>query len=221
MGCISCGADQCGCVKTISRYGKAGKDGGKGAVGKTGPAPTLQIGTVTTLASGASATASIIPSGTPGLYTLNLGIPKGADGAATLATFSSKGVNSTPLAAVPGYPMRIVDESGIVLEEGKYIVIATGNIKASANPITGVYGVNVVEKITGVNSGVTICYGNWVNAQNEVGPSNNLTAPFTVVSDEAYVVATGQTKILYLAADLSADPTAIFYNWGITVFKIG
>lgn len=46
--------------------------------GPVGPAPTLGIGTVTTLAAGAPATASV--SGNSGAYNLNLGIPRGLQG---------------------------------------------------------------------------------------------------------------------------------------------
>lgn len=53
-------------------------DGAKGDKGDTGATPDIQIGTVTTLAAGSDATASI--TGTPEEPLLNLGIPKGADG---------------------------------------------------------------------------------------------------------------------------------------------
>jgi len=56
--------------------GPAGADGQPGADGVT---PNIQIGTVETLASGSDATASI--TGTAENPLLNLGIPKGADGA--------------------------------------------------------------------------------------------------------------------------------------------
>ena len=52
--------------------------GAKGEKGATGATPNLKIGTVTTLESGSNATANITGN-TPNL-TLNLGIPKGADG---------------------------------------------------------------------------------------------------------------------------------------------
>lgn len=55
------------------------KNGAKGAKGDTGATPDIQIGTVTTLDAGADATASM--SGTAENPLLNLGIPKGADGA--------------------------------------------------------------------------------------------------------------------------------------------
>ena len=51
-----------------------------GASGPAGPANTLTIGTVTTVAAGGSATASV--GGTAPNQTLNLGIPTGATGAA-------------------------------------------------------------------------------------------------------------------------------------------
>lgn len=59
--------------------GTNGTDGAPGAKGDTGATPDIQIGTVTTLDAGADATASM--SGTAENPMLNLGIPKGADGA--------------------------------------------------------------------------------------------------------------------------------------------
>ena len=65
--------------------GDTGAQGPKGDTGETGPqgatgaTPNLQIGEVTTLDAGSDATASI--TGTPENPLLNLGIPKGADGA--------------------------------------------------------------------------------------------------------------------------------------------
>ena len=58
--------------------GAPGKDGADGAPGKDGVTPDIKIGTVTTLPAGSAATASM--GGTAAQPTLNLGIPKGADG---------------------------------------------------------------------------------------------------------------------------------------------
>lgn len=58
--------------------GKDGSPGKDGAPGKDGVTPNIKIGTVTTLPAGSEATASM--GGTAAQPTLNLGIPKGADG---------------------------------------------------------------------------------------------------------------------------------------------
>jgi len=58
--------------------GDKGDTGATGATGKNGVTPVFSIGTVTTLAAGSNATASI--GGTAEKPVLNLGIPKGADG---------------------------------------------------------------------------------------------------------------------------------------------
>lgn len=58
--------------------GAPGKDGADGAPGKDGVTPDIKIGTVTTLPAGSAATASM--GGTAAQPTLNLGIPKGANG---------------------------------------------------------------------------------------------------------------------------------------------
>ena len=59
--------------------GKDGSPGKDGAPGKDGVTPDIKIGTVTTLPAGSEATASM--GGTAAQPTLNLGIPKGANGA--------------------------------------------------------------------------------------------------------------------------------------------
>ena len=58
--------------------GEPGSPGAKGDKGDTGATPNLTIGSVTTLDAGQNATASI--TGESPDLTLNLGIPKGADG---------------------------------------------------------------------------------------------------------------------------------------------
>ncbi len=72
--------------------GSPGADGAPGAKGDTGATPDIQIGTVTTLDAGADATASM--SGTAENPLLNLGIPKGADGA------SGGGAGGSPSSAL-------------------------------------------------------------------------------------------------------------------------
>lgn len=76
---VNDGAD--GTNGTDGAPGKDGADGapGKdGSPGKDGVTPDIKIGTVTTLPAGSAATASM--GGTAAQPTLNLGIPKGADG---------------------------------------------------------------------------------------------------------------------------------------------
>lgn len=72
--------------------GTNGTDGAPGAKGDTGATPDIQIGTVTTLPAGSDATASM--SGTAENPLLNLGIPKGADGA------SGGGAGGSPSSAL-------------------------------------------------------------------------------------------------------------------------
>lgn len=60
--------------------GSSAGSGGSGSGGANTRPPTLRIGTVQTLEPNQSATATITGSGSD--YTLNLGLPKGADGAA-------------------------------------------------------------------------------------------------------------------------------------------
>jgi len=77
--------------------GATGANGANGATGAAGPAPTLSIGTVTSLTAGSTPTATI--TGSNGVYALNLGIPAGAPGAtgtgsSSLAGFRNKLINA-------------------------------------------------------------------------------------------------------------------------------
>lgn len=77
-----------------------------GASGPAGPANTLTIGTVTTVAAGGSATASV--GGTAPTQTLNLGIPTGATGntgpanTLSIGTVSTVAVGGSATATVTG-----------------------------------------------------------------------------------------------------------------------
>lgn len=64
--------------------GPAGADGARGPAGADGATPNIQIGTVETLEAGSNATASM--GGTAENPLLNLGIPKGKDGATSGGT---------------------------------------------------------------------------------------------------------------------------------------
>lgn len=59
----------------------------RGQVGPVGPAPTLTVGSVSTLSSGMAATATFVPNGA-GSYTLNLGLPRGATGSGSSVAWS-------------------------------------------------------------------------------------------------------------------------------------
>lgn len=64
----------------VNIKGDKGDTGATGANGQDGVTPTLKIGTTTTLSAGSSATVSITKSPTTEEYTIDFGIPKGADG---------------------------------------------------------------------------------------------------------------------------------------------
>jgi hypothetical protein len=77
-----------------------------GAIGPAGPENTLTIGTVTTVAAGGSATASV--GGTAPAQTLSLGIPRGATGATgpantlTIGTVTTVAAGGSATASVGG-----------------------------------------------------------------------------------------------------------------------
>lgn len=70
--------DKTGTTEATVKNGKDGAPGKDGSPGKDGVTPDIKIGTVTTLPAGSAATASM--GGTAAQPTLNLGIPKGANG---------------------------------------------------------------------------------------------------------------------------------------------
>ena len=79
--------------------GPQGLQGLPGAAGADGKTPNLTIGTVTTLNAGQNATASI--TGKSPDLTLNLGIPKGADGEGTAVDISTTLSSSSTDSEVP------------------------------------------------------------------------------------------------------------------------
>lgn len=79
--------------------GDKGEPGAKGDKGDTGATPNLTIGTVTTLEAGQNATASI--TGESPDLTLNLGIPKGADGEGKAVDISTTLSSSSTDSEVP------------------------------------------------------------------------------------------------------------------------
>lgn len=84
-----------------------------GVYGETGPAPTLSIGTVSTLSAGSNATAEI--SGSSGNYSLNLGIPKGQDG-----TSGSGGTSVPGIESITQYYQKTTSATGITNTSGTW-----------------------------------------------------------------------------------------------------
>ena len=79
--------------------GEPGSPGAKGDKGDPGATPNLTVGTVTTLEAGQNATASI--TGESPDLTLNLGIPKGADGEGKAVDISTTLSSSSTDSEVP------------------------------------------------------------------------------------------------------------------------
>ena len=92
------GADDTG-KPSRGAKGEPGSPGAKGDKGDPGATPNLTIGTVTTLEAGQNATASI--TGESPDLTLNLGIPKGADGEGKAVDISTTLSSSSTDSEVP------------------------------------------------------------------------------------------------------------------------
>lgn len=97
--------------------GATGAPGADGTPGKDGATPDIQIGTVTTLPAGSEATASM--GGTAAQPTLNLGIPKGADG---------DGANVTKDAVVDALGFTPISADDVPV---KKVNGATGEVKST------------------------------------------------------------------------------------------
>ena len=92
------GADDTG-KPSRGAKGEPGSPGAKGDKGDPGATPNLTVGTVTTLEAGQNATASI--TGESPDLTLNLGIPKGADGEGKAVDISTTLSSSSTDSEVP------------------------------------------------------------------------------------------------------------------------
>ena len=134
--------------------GPEGPEGKKGEIGDTGPegpqgekgdAPTLKIGTVTTLAAGSNATVSLEASGDG--YLINFGIPQGAAG-----DYAFKS-DLTPLATKAELANYATTASLTSLSQGLVQIV-------NALPATGTEG--VIYLVPTVTSGVYDTY-TWEN----------------------------------------------------------
>ena len=104
--------------------GHDGLPGGQGNPGNTGPAPTLQAGNVTGLASGAQPTFAVRQVGA-GVYALDLGLPAGAAGGAggkgdTGATPTLQAGNVTALqpGTAPTFALRNLGGAAYAMDLG-------------------------------------------------------------------------------------------------------
>ena len=105
--------------------GPQGEPGKDGATGKDGETPDIKIGTVTTLPAGSAATASM--GGTAAQPTLNLGIPKGADGDDANVTkdavvgalgFTPIGADDVPVKSVNGATGEVKSTFYVTVTQG-------------------------------------------------------------------------------------------------------
>ncbi|BCT75526.1 hypothetical protein SCMU_13680 [Sinomonas cyclohexanicum] len=136
--------------------GPAGPTGPAGATGPAGPADTITIGTVSTLAAGSSATASM--TGASPNQTLNLGIPTGATGAqgptgpqGPGATYDYTGTGSPVGAITPASAGRIyLDTAGT---NGAWRWMSTGTTNTAWTVVYGDTGwrlLPITDGVTGV-----------------------------------------------------------------------
>ena len=128
-------ASKSGKVTTIKADGEAiatvndgadGTNGADGAPGKDGVTPDIQIGTVTTLPAGSEATASM--GGTAAQPTLNLGIPKGANGDNANVTKDAVvgALGFTPIGA-DDVPVKSVNGQTGAAKSTFYVTVTQGN----------------------------------------------------------------------------------------------
>lgn len=114
--------------------GAPGTDGKDGAPGKDGVTPDIKIGTVTTLPAGSAATASM--GGTAAQPTLNLGIPKGANGDNANVTKDAvvSALGFTPIGA-DDVPVKSVNGQTGAVKTSWYFNV-TGSVESPATTQT-------------------------------------------------------------------------------------
>lgn len=110
--------------------GLHGEKGDPGEKGDTGPAPNIEVGTVTTLDPGEEATAELVQDEETGDYTLNISIPQGETGgvpAITVGTVSTGSAAASITAVEGGYrlDLTIPPGTGIVPCDGAWSALVT------------------------------------------------------------------------------------------------
>lgn len=197
--------------------GPTGAAGPTGPTGSTGPANTLTIGTVTTLAAGASATATI--TGTAPNQTLNLGIPQGAAGSGGTGTVSdatttAKGIiqlsgdlaGTAAAPTVPGLANKAA--SSITLTAGTGL---TGGGDLTANRTFAVsYGTTAGTAVQGNDARVTADQAAGTASIRTIGTGALQAAAGNHTHTSANITdATTVGKSLMTAADAATARTAI------------
>lgn len=159
--------------------GDAGEKGEPGVKGDTGATPNFTIGTVNTLESGKSATASI--TGTAENPVLNLGIPKGAagsgNGSGTIDT------SKTFMASVHVYSTEILADLNDMEDNRAYLISCHGvkNVPIDGNAMACSVGFSnkyIVHVFTGLEDNRTFirtkngtAFGSWKELQNNESSS--------------------------------------------------
>lgn len=144
--------------------GAKGADGATGATGPAGPPNTLAIGTVSTLATGSAATATI--TGTSPNQVLTLGIPRGATGDSS-APVASAYSNPTPALntaaqlsitrdADVSYNVDVAITSLLIATTGAVFLEYADNAAMTTNVVIVASGVNSVGGVLNITNTATV-----------------------------------------------------------------
>lgn len=157
MSC-NCGSSPCGCESLSIPIGP------RGFQGEPGPAPTITVGTVTTLPAGSQATVNF--TGQFGVYTADFGLVTGDTGATGApGTNGLNGVSYTTLAP-PGFLQPALDSIATGVKVGTTAFISVGDWLSIAGG--GYYIVSAVlndTQVNLINPGPTYNYPNGINLQ--------------------------------------------------------
>ena len=156
--------------------GATGPAGQDGAPGKDGVTPDIKIGTVTTLPAGSEATASM--GGTAAQPTLNLGIPKGANGDNANVTKDAVvgALGFTPISA-DDVPVKKVNGATGEVKGTFYVTVTQGNgVNATADKTAAEvyaayaagYAVYAIAKFSNINIPSTLPLEAAVNISGNV-----------------------------------------------------
>jgi hypothetical protein len=182
-----------------------GVTGLKGDTGDTGPANSLAIGTVSTVAAGGSATATI--TGTAPSQTLNLGIPTGATGAAnslaigTVSTVSAGGsATATITGTAPSQTLNLRLPTGATGAANSLTIGTVSTVAAGGSATATITGTAPNQTLNlGIPTGAAGAQGSWSAAQ----PNRAWSSSTTLVSGDAgYLILVDSATAISVTSSL-------------------
>ena len=189
--------------------GTNGTDGTNGVNGVDGVTPTLTIGTVSTLSAGTNATATLTGDGPN--YTLNIGIPRGADGSnqgsvsqSDIDTAVSNYLNEHPVSAEVGVNSVTLDSLNKSTLYGQSVTI-TENTNQDYKLIKLATPINTANKVIKVTADAIMAsridlklatYPSTSNSSNAT--SNQVILRDNTLTQAEFIITTPSSEVVYI-----------------------